>query len=313
MRSRAQEYISNLSMDLIGHALEVVQRKAFPVYQKNIEQRTPPFAHGEFAPSAIAILLITSGLDYHLARLKYLRDIFRHKPPLPHTPYFFDWKIDDSLYTKIDRLLIRRTEKRLKEQLIELTIMRDSVAHPKLYFIRQLMRPDYSVTEQKAKLFGGASHKPKTLKRKLKRAERTAALRLPLVPTWISYPDIVVSILVLTRFLNLMEEKYGNPFAWVGGFSVRNDPAGFFHGWGDQTRRSISMGEWAQAFFDSLAPGDRENVQKRLGTEVDKYIRMRRAYPKVVTRLTMGKIAVAFRDPPKPEFLRKPPPWPIKP
>jgi hypothetical protein len=76
------------------------------------------------------------------------------------------------------------------------------------------------------------------------------------VPTWIRYVDKVVCILVLTRFLNLLEYKYGNPYACVGGFSVRNDPADFFHGWGDKTRRSMSMEKWARAFFDSLVPVD---------------------------------------------------------
>ena len=311
MRAKAQEYISNLSMDLIGHALEQIQRGAFPVYKKNIDRRDPPFAHGEFAPSAIAILLITSGLDYHLARLKYLRDLGRQKPPLPHTPYF-NWKIGDSLHTKIERLLIKRTEKRLREQLIELTIMRDSVAHPKLYCIRQLIRPDYSPTKEKAKLSDGASHRKKALQRKLKRSERTKCLRLPLVPTWISYPDIVVCILVLTRFLNLIEEKYRNPYAWVGGFSVRNDPACFFHRWGDKTRRSISMEEWAQAFFDSLAPEDQQRVQKRLGAEAAKYIRKRQSRPKI-GKGTIADIFRVMRNPPKPEFLWKAPPWPVGP
>lgn len=310
MRSKAQESISVLSMDLIGHALDLVQRQAFPVYQKNINQREPPFAHGEFGPCAIAILLLTSGLDYHLARLKYLRDETPHKPPLPHTPYF-NWRIDDSLNTKIENLLIKRTEKRLKEQLIELTSMRDSVAHPKVYRIRHLMRPDYSVTKQKAKLFG-AVHRQKTLKRKLTRSERTRSLRLPLVPTWISYPDLVAGILVLNRFLNLLEQTYGNPYAWVGGFSVRNEPPGFFHGWGDKTRRHIPLEEWTRAFFDSLSHADQQKVENSLGTEASKYIHKRQSHPKI-GKGTIVDILRVLQNPPKPEFLRKPPPWPAKP
>lgn len=310
MKSKAQESISILSMDLISHAFEMVQRRAFPVYQKNIDQRDPPFAHGEFGPCAIAILLLTSGLDYHLARLKYLRDETRHKPPLPYTPYF-NWRIDDFLHTKIERLLIKRTEKRLKEQLIELTIMRDSVAHPKVYLIRHLMRPDYSVTKQKA-TFSGSVHRPKVLKRKLTRSERTRSLRLPLVPNWISYPDIVVCILVLNRFLNLLEQRYGNPYAWIGGFSVRNDPLDFFHGWGDKTRRHIPLEEYTRAFFDSLSRADQQKVQKRLGTEASKYIHKRQFHPKI-GKGTMVDILRVLQNPPKPEFLKKAPPWSAKP
>ena len=293
------------------HALEVVQREAFPVYQRNIDQRDPPFAHGEFGPCAIAILLLCSGLDYHLARLKYLRDLRPHRPPLPHTPYF-NWRIGDYLPAKIERLLIKRTEKRLREQLIEVTIMRDSVAHPKLYLIRHLMRPDYSVTRQKVKLSDGADHRPKALQRKLKRSERTKCLRLPLVPNWISYPDIVVCILVLNRFLILLEEKYQNPYAWVGGFSARNYPPNFFHGWGDKTRRSISLEEWTTAFFNSLSEADKKAVQKRLGAEASKYIEKRQLVPKM-GKGTISDILRYMQDPPEPEFLRKAPPWSPRP
>lgn len=298
-------------MDLMGHALELLQQRAFPVYKRNIDNRNPPFAHGEFGPSAIAALLLTSGLDYHLARLKWLRDIFIERPPLPHTPYF-NWKIDDFLTAKIERLLHRPSEKRLREQLLELTSMRDSVAHPKLYLIKQLMKPDYSVTEQKAKLAAGVKHRPKTIARKLKRSERTASLRLPLVATWISYVDIVLCVLVINRFLNLLQDKYGS-YAWLGGFSAQNVPAGFFHGWGSTTRKSVLLEEWAQAFFNSLAPTDQRLVQKRLGSTPSKYIQKRVQYPRIIKSVSKGHIRYVLQETPKPEFLRKAPPWNMHP
>ena len=267
--STVQEYISNLSMDLMGHALELIQHKAFPVYKRNIGLRKPPFAHGEFGPCAIASLLLPSGLDYHLSRLKYLRDEGRDTK-------HFNWTSDDSLATKIDRLLVKGSEKRLKKQLIEFTIMRDSVAHPKLYFITQLMRLDYSFTEQKPTLCTGARHREKAVKHKFKHSEKTKSLCLPLVPTWISYVDIVVCVLVLTRFLNLLEEKHGSD-GWLGGFLTRDDPPGFFPNRGDHSKnwRTIPIEEWAQAFFNSLAQDDRQGVQKRLGADVTEYIRKR--------------------------------------
>ena len=205
-KAKRQDYISNLSSDLIAQALELIQEKSFSVYRKNIHQRNPPFAHGEFASAAI--VLLTAGLDFHLARLKFFRDVAKTKPALPHTPYF-NWNIGTYLYDKIDKLLYKRTEKRLKEQLIELTAMRDSVAHPKLYLVSSLLRHDATTSPETAKLVGEESHRAKTLKRKLKRSERTVSLRLPLVPSWISYVDIVLCVLVLTRFFNLLEERYG--------------------------------------------------------------------------------------------------------
>ena len=308
-RRRASESITNLSMDLIVPALELVQQRAFPVYQRNIDSRDPPFAHGEFGPCAIAALLITSGLDYHLARLKYLRDVARSKPPLPHTPYF-NWTMGVPLAGKIEQLLYKRTEKRLKEQLIELTIMRDCVAHPKLSLVRQFMNPDYSYSKQKARLSAGESHRPKTLQRKLKRSERTKSLRLPLVPAWISYVDIVTCVLVLTRFLYLLEQRYGNPYAWLGDLVVKNSPDGFFNDWESSGRRkSISIGDWAQAFFNSLAPIDQIRVEKRLGTKATRYIQMHVSSPGNIRHGNIAAILRAMQNPSPPEFLRKPPPW----
>jgi hypothetical protein len=244
-RSQAQESITNLAHDLISNALETVQRGAFPFYQRSIGEERDSLSRGEYIPCAIAIVLLISGLDYHLAHLKYLRDVARSKPALPHTPYF-NWTTGDYLYNKIDRLLIRRNEKRLRDQIIELTVMRDSIAHPQLYLIRQLLRPDFTTSKQKAKTTDW-QHRDKALKRKLKRSERTLSLRLPLVPTWISYPDIVVSILVLTRFFNLLEEKYGRYYSMIGKFFARNNPAGFFAGWAERDRKSITLAEWGQA------------------------------------------------------------------
>jgi hypothetical protein len=310
-RSQTQNYISNLETDLIGHALELLQERAYPVYKRNIDKREPPFAHGEFGPSAIAALLLTSGVDYHLARLKWLRDIAVEDPPLPHTPYF-NWKIDNSLKTKIECLLQRPSEKRLREQLLELTSMRDSVAHPKLYIVKQLWKPDDSIIERKADLADGVEHRSKTIERKLKRSERTISLRLPLVATWISYVDMVICVLVVNRFLNLLQEKY-DWYASPGSFSVRNIPAGFFSDWGATLRKSIQLEEWAQAFFNSLAPTDQLVVQKRLGVMPSKYIERRIKDFPLKKRLRNGEIEYELQDTPKPEFLRKPPPWPMNP
>ena len=164
--------------------------------------------------------------------------------------------------------------------------MRDSIAHPKLYLIREVFRADFTPSKRLAKPTDW-QHRGKALKRKLKRSERTSNLRLPLVPTWISYPDIVVGILVLIRFFNLLEEKYGSYYSMIGKFFARNNPAGFFRGWGEKDRKSITLATWGQAFFDSLTPADQQIVTKRLRAEVSKYTQRR-------------------RDPPaRPEFLRK--------
>jgi hypothetical protein len=186
--------------------------------------------------------------------------------------------------------------------------MRDSVAHPKLYLVKQLWRPDDSISERNAKLAKGVKHHQKTNDRKLKRSEKTASLRLPLVATWISYVDIVLCVLVINRFINLLQEKY-DWYAGTGSFSVRNIPAGFFSDWGSTTRKSVQLEEWAQAFFNSLAPADQLSVQKRLGTMPSKYIEKRVNDFPIKKRVRKDDIEYELQDIPKPEFLRKPPPW----
>ena len=94
-------------MGLIEHGLTILQTRSFPVYQKNIAQRDPPFASTESTPSAIAILLMSSGLDYHLARLKWLRDVAPYDSPLPY-PTYFNWQVGDALSQKITKLLIQK-------------------------------------------------------------------------------------------------------------------------------------------------------------------------------------------------------------
>lgn len=307
-KPEVQESISNLSMGLIEHGLSLLQTRSFPVYKKNIDQRDPPFASTESTPSAIAILLMSSGLDYHLARLKWLRDITLHTPTLPY-PTYFNWKTGDPLPEKITKLLIQKNERRLKEQLIELTIVRDSVAHPRLYLVKQAMRSDLSFSIQRAELSSDTKLRNKAKDRKLNGSERTKSLRLPFVPSWISYPDAVTCVLVLHRFLNLLEAKYGNPYAWVGRFYIRNTPVGFFNG-ENRPGLSLSMEEWVSAFFHSLSHDDQVRVKKKLGKGYSKYLH------KSLPRLRFGKgtvtdIVRAMSNPPKPAFLKKHPPWPI--
>src|SRR5688572_9621537 len=129
-----QASLSNLSMGLIGDGLELLQTKAFRVYRINIDRRGPPIAGTESVPACIAVLLLLTGLDYHLTNLKYRRDIATYTPALPHTPYF-SWDIGDALSCKLENLLIRRNQKTLREQLLEITAVRDSIAHPKFYKI----------------------------------------------------------------------------------------------------------------------------------------------------------------------------------
>ena len=168
-------------------------------------------------------MMLATGLDYHLCRLKYLRDVAKHTPVLPHTPYF-NWSFGDPLSVKIQRLLSGRKESRLQRQLVELTVCRDAIVHPKLYTITHSWAGvEFSDGTMTAELPPGGGHRPKTLQHKMQRREFSRTLKLPLVPTWVSYVDAVVCILVLYRLLSFLESRYGNPYAWVGGIIAYED------------------------------------------------------------------------------------------
>jgi len=300
-------------MQLVEAALAVLQEKSLPVYRRNIDKPRPPVAHGENTPAAIAVLLLLSGLDHHLARLKYLRDC--SKPSISAKyPTYFNWTIGDELSKKLERLLFSRNEKRLREQLIECTIMRDSVAHPRLYWISETMRSDLSFSKPTVKLALGADLRAKAFKRKRKRIEYTNALRLPLVPTWISYPDAVTCLLVVHRFLNTLERRYGNPYAWIGSFHTRNTPSDFFVNCKPNDLKSVTLDEWTKAFFASLSDTDMRNVRKRLRGNISLYLNKKIIPPRPFRNTgSIGDMLRAMRRPGTPSFLHKPPPWPMTP
>lgn len=75
------------------------------------EKKTAADTYGENVGAALSIVLMVTGLDYHLCRLKYLRDLAKYRKPFPYTPCF-TWGIDDVLPKKLEGLLIQRMKGR---------------------------------------------------------------------------------------------------------------------------------------------------------------------------------------------------------
>jgi len=247
-------------------------------------------AQGENVNAAATIVMLVTGLDYHLCRLKYLRDVAKHKKPLPYTPYF-NWTFGQALSTKLRKLLIRPNEGRLLTQLIEVTVCRDSIVHPKFYTITHPWNADLTNGRLTARLAPGAELGSKAIQHKMRRRDFTRLLRLPLVPTWVSYVDAVVCILILHRLLNLLESRYGNPYAVVGGITAyRKQTDELFTGWDWSYAHPDDLQDWVKAFYHTLSPQDQDKVKKNLGGHLAPYLSRKYGSPK------------------KPEFLSKPPP-----
>lgn len=297
-------------MGLIESAFLLLIEYSLPVYRHNIGRERPPVAHRENVNAAAAIVMLVTALEYHLCRLKYLRDVTRHKPPLPYTPYF-NWSFDNPFSEKLKKLLIRSKERRLLRQLIELTVCRDCIVHPKFYTVTESWNADFSIRSIKAKLPPGVTLRPKAVMHQMKRKHLTKLLRLPLVPTWISYADAVVCMMVLHRLINLLEFRYGNPYAWVGGITAhKRQTKELFTGWDWQRSHPRELIHWVKGFLQSLSPHDQEKVRHALGGRLAPYLNKR--HPKLIS---LGKskrsLSEIFDHTPKtrkPDFLYKPPP-----
>ena len=309
----SQRSIPILSMELIRSAFLLLIKYSLPVYKRNINHIRPPVALGENSNAALAIVAMTTGLDYHLCRLKYLRDVERHKPPLPHTPYF-GWELDDFLFVKLKELLIKSNEQRLLKQLIEITVCRDTVIHPKVFTITEIIDEEYNYEKIEAELPLSMVLRAKTKNNTMKRKRLTKILRLPIVPTWISYVDAVKCILVLHRFLNLLESRYGNPYAWIGGMTAYEKEAKLlFTGWNWEKSYPSELEDWVEAFYKSLSIEDQGKVKKVLGDNLAPYIKKVKQIPMIPkgSNWTIAEILEDIRKPRmKPDFLSKPPPKP---
>jgi len=297
-------------MGLIETGFLLLANRSLSVYRQNLNNHRPPVAQGEYLSAAAAVTMLVTGLDHHLCRLKYLRDIARHQPPLPYTPYF-GWEIDHALSTKLQRLLIYPKDSRLLTQSIELTVLRDAVIHPKFHTITHSWKEDSDDSEVRAKLPPGISHRPKAEKHKMRRRDFTKLLKLPLIPTWISYRDGVVCVLVVHRVLTLLEWRYGNPYAWIGGITAyEKQTKNLFTNWNWQKGYPRELKDWATAFFLSLSPGDRAELQNRLGGNIQLYLRykQRRGRARGLPRAKGLRTYFELTQPPPAEFLSKPPP-----
>jgi hypothetical protein len=308
-RASSSTSVTNLSFNLIESAFLLLTQLSFPSYKHNINRRRPPVARQENVNAAVCISMLTSALDYHLCYLKYLRDVYVHRPPLPYTPYF-NWEFDDALSVKLPKLLKNPRGKRLLAQLIEITCCRDSIVHPKFYAVTYSWDADFKDGRLRARLLPGNKFRLKTHEHKMRRRYFTKVLKLPLVPTWVSYVDAVVCILVFHRLLNLLASRYEN-YARVNGITAYQGQAKeLFAGWNWGHSHPRELEDWAKAFFQTLSVTDQDKVKKRLGGRIDPYLKKKPPRTSLGSRAkySLTEILRERKSPPKPEFLYKPPP-----
>lgn len=270
-RSRRSESISVQSFQLIEAAFALLYLKALPVYTLFSGRQRPPISGPENANSSAAIVLLTAGLDSHLCRLKYLHDVApRQRSESNRSPLPF--RLDDALSIKIMHLMTKKRDVKLKEELIEITICRDIIVHPKIY-LEERTYQKWEITKMTSRLASGIQLRQKQLDHMLKRLPLTRRLRLNLVPTWISYVDAVVCILVINRFLKLLQSRYGFPYAYIGPvFADPDEIRALFRGWNFEESEPDRLADWSAAFYKSLSQNDQIVVRRVLRGTFSRYL-----------------------------------------
>jgi hypothetical protein len=211
---------------------------------------------------------------------------------------------------KLPKLLKKPRDKHLLAQLIEITCCRDSIVHPKFYAVTYSWDADFQDGRLRAMLLPGNKLRSKTIENKMRRQYLTKILKLPLVPTWVSYVDAVVCILVFHRLLNLLEWRYQN-YARVGDITAyQRQTKELFTGWNWDHGYPHELKDWSKAFFQSLSVTDQDKVKKRLGGRLEPYLKKKPPRTSLDGRAkySLTEILRERKSPPKPEFLYKPPP-----
>lgn len=259
------EVISNLSLDLIETAFLLLCEYALPAYKQKINLPRPPIDSKENSTSVSAIVTLLAGLDFHLCWLKYSKDALKPITTPPSSP-FFSWNIDDYLVDKVTKLLPRRTERSLLSQVLEITACRDAIIHPKFYTISHIFDAESNMKRMVDRLVPGIKLRPKMVNAKMKNKNLTKKLKIPLVPTWISYADAVIAVFVVYRFLMILEARHGR--SYISSAQLSRYARRAKHLFGDLEWPKDYQGtflDWLSAFYGSLSPSDRVRVDKTQG------------------------------------------------
>jgi len=85
--------------------------------------------------------------------------------------------------------------------------------------------------------------------------------------------------------------------------------APLFTGWNWAHGHPHELEDWAKTFFQTLSAQDQDKVKKSLGGCLDTYLKKKRPRMRLRSdgKYTLIDILQARRNPPKPDFLYKPP------
>lgn len=220
---------------------------ALPVYRKTPAR--PPVARPENIECSAAIILLVVSLESHINRLMYFE------------PQGLD--TDRSLSEKLGTYLPDQTHKRLLGQMEEVTVCRDAVTHALVWEEERKSDAKESIVSQTWRIASITAPRQKLKKCvDFKQQPPTSRfLAMNVVPTNVHVVDVAKALIVVCRLMRELEQKYGNPQAWIGLFPSAEELVPTFIG----RHTDDSLETWIAGLLRQLHPHHLQEVLDRLG------------------------------------------------
>lgn len=178
--------------------------RALPIYLRNPGR--PPVASPENVECSAAVLLLVVSLESHTNRLMY----FEPK----------ELTTSDNLLLKLATFLGEPEYQVLLSDMAEVSVCRDAVTHALLWEEEREFDQKGDIQHQSWRLAGVTDLRSKTSQNLVDGGTITRRLALNAVPTHVDFVDCAKALVVVCRVMRALEQKYGNPKAWVGPLTI---------------------------------------------------------------------------------------------
>jgi hypothetical protein len=170
---------------------------------------------------------------------------------------------DRALSKKLKTYLPDPTHERLLKQMDEVSVCRDAVTHALVWEEERKSDRKESIVSQTWRIASITAPRPK-LKECVDLNQQPPTSRLlamNVVPTNVDVVDVAKALIVVCRLMRELEQKYGNPKAWIGLFPSAEELVPIFIG----THTDDSLETWIAGLLRQLHSHHLQEVLDRLG------------------------------------------------
>jgi hypothetical protein len=237
-----QKLITIQSLSLLKVVFACVAN-ALPIYEQHVGR--PPVAMPENIDSSAIVLLLVA-LESHMSRLMYFKSE--------------GLTTEASVLAKLDRYLPGSAHAVLRDQAAEVTVCRDAVVHALLWEETRRFDHRWRLLHQSWTLAPVTALRNKVKQHVELGAVVTKRLAINVVPTNVDVVDVAKALVVVCRVMRDLEQKWGNPAAWIGPFPSAEELVPLFLG----SRRDDDLEAWIAGVLRRLHAVHRQDVVKRL-------------------------------------------------